>query len=41
MILFRSLDSQSKSDVTPYGGLVYDINDTYSAFAGYTEIFEP
>lgn len=41
MTLFRSLDRQSKSEVTPYGGLVYDFNDTYSAFASYTEIFEP
>lgn len=38
---FRSYDRQSKSQVTPYGGLVYDFNDTYSAFASYTEIFEP
>ncbi|HCR98756.1 MAG: ferric-rhodotorulic acid/ferric-coprogen receptor FhuE [Halomonas sp.] len=41
MTLFRSLDSQSKHEVTPYGGIVYDLNDTYSAFASYTEIFEP
>ncbi|MGV6942449.1 ferric-rhodotorulic acid/ferric-coprogen receptor FhuE [Stenotrophomonas maltophilia] len=26
---------------TPYAGLVYDINDTYSAYASYTEIFQP
>lgn len=25
----------------PYAGLVYDINDTYSAYASYTEIFNP
>ncbi|MFC3656420.1 TonB-dependent siderophore receptor [Xanthomonas hyacinthi] len=25
----------------PYVGLVYDINDTYSAYASYTEIFNP
>ncbi|WP_447527918.1 ferric-rhodotorulic acid/ferric-coprogen receptor FhuE [Vreelandella sp. TE19] len=37
----RSNDSQSTYEVTPYGGLVYDFNDTYSAFASYTEIFEP
>ena len=41
MTLFRSLDSQSKYEVTPYGGVVFDFNDTYSAFASYTEIFEP
>ncbi|KRG49547.1 ferric-rhodotorulic acid/ferric-coprogen receptor FhuE [Stenotrophomonas beteli] len=26
---------------TPYAGLVFDINDTYSAYASYTEIFQP
>ncbi|WP_447555460.1 ferric-rhodotorulic acid/ferric-coprogen receptor FhuE [Vreelandella sp. EE22] len=41
MTEFRSLDRQSKYEVTPYGGLVFDFNDTYSAFASYTEIFEP
>ncbi|MCG8709098.1 ferric-rhodotorulic acid/ferric-coprogen receptor FhuE [Brenneria sp. 4F2] len=28
-------------NLTPYGGLVYDINDTYSAFVSYTSIFQP
>ncbi|MFG6666074.1 ferric-rhodotorulic acid/ferric-coprogen receptor FhuE [Halomonas sp. HNIBRBA4712] len=41
MTQFRRVDRQSKYEVTPYGGLVYDIDDTYSAFASYTEIFEP
>lgn len=41
MTQFRRLDSQSNYEVTPYGGLVYNFNDTYSAFASYTEIFEP
>tara|TARA_R110002012_G_scaffold190935_1_gene358586 strand:- start:5070 stop:7241 length:2172 start_codon:yes stop_codon:yes gene_type:complete len=41
MTQFRSLDRQSKYEVTPYGGVVFDFNDTYSAFASYTEIFEP
>ncbi|CAM9643404.1 unnamed protein product [Ectocarpus sp. 12 AP-2014] len=41
MTEFRRLDRQSKYEVTPYGGLVFDFNDTYSAFASYTEIFEP
>lgn len=27
--------------MTPYGGLVYDIDDTWSAFLSYTEIFQP
>ncbi len=26
---------------TPYAGLVYDLNDTYSTYASYTEIFQP
>ncbi|ELY4669989.1 ferric-rhodotorulic acid/ferric-coprogen receptor FhuE [Cronobacter muytjensii] len=28
-------------DVTPYAGLIYDINDTWSAYASYTSIFQP
>jgi outer membrane receptor for ferric coprogen and ferric-rhodotorulic acid len=28
-------------EVTPYAGLVYDINKTYSAYASYTAIFQP
>ena len=28
-------------EVTPYAGLVYDINETYSAYASYTDIFRP
>ena len=28
-------------EVTPYAGLIYDLNDTYSAYASYTEIFQP
>ncbi|WP_438971237.1 TonB-dependent siderophore receptor, partial [Methylophaga sp.] len=28
-------------EVTPYAGLIYDFNDTYSAYASYTEIFQP
>jgi outer membrane receptor for ferric coprogen and ferric-rhodotorulic acid len=30
-----------KNNLTPYGGLVYDINDTWSAYASYTSIFQP
>ncbi|ELY3597547.1 ferric-rhodotorulic acid/ferric-coprogen receptor FhuE [Cronobacter turicensis] len=33
---------RSKSDdVTPYAGLIYDIDDTWSAYASYTSIFQP
>ena len=31
----------SKNNITPYGGLVYDIDDTWSAYASYTSIFQP
>lgn len=30
-----------KNRVTPYAGLIYDINDTWSAYASYTSIFNP
>ncbi|XTZ36888.1 ferric-rhodotorulic acid/ferric-coprogen receptor FhuE [Salmonella enterica] len=28
-------------DVTPYAGLIYDIDDTWSVYGSYTSIFEP
>ncbi|EKK4012428.1 ferric-rhodotorulic acid/ferric-coprogen receptor FhuE [Cronobacter sakazakii] len=28
-------------DVTPYAGLIYDIDDTWSAYASYTSVFQP
>lgn len=30
-----------KNNITPYGGLVYDINEAWSAYASYTSIFQP
>ncbi len=36
-----SSGDMSKSNLTPYSGLVYDINDTWSAYASYTSIFQP
>jgi outer membrane receptor for ferric coprogen and ferric-rhodotorulic acid len=27
--------------VTPYAGVIYDLNDTYSVYASYTQIFKP
>lgn len=30
-----------KNRITPYAGLIYDINDTWSAYASYTSIFNP
>lgn len=29
------------NEVTPYAGLVLDLNDTYSVYASYTDIFQP
>lgn len=33
--------NMEKNNTTPYAGLVYDINDTYSVYASYTSIFKP
>lgn len=33
--------SYGKNKATPYAGVVYDINDTVSAYASYTSIFQP
>ncbi|WP_110673982.1 ferric-rhodotorulic acid/ferric-coprogen receptor FhuE [Salinicola sp. RZ23] len=33
--------AQHESDITPYGGLIYAIDDTWSAYVSYTEIFQP
>ncbi len=32
---------RSHKVTTPYAGLVYDLNDTWSTYAAYTEIFQP
>ena len=32
---------KNDNELTPYAGIVYDINDTYSAYASYTSIFKP
>lgn len=38
----NSLQTMSESDViTPYAGVVYDINDIHSVYASYTSIFKP
>jgi outer membrane receptor for ferric coprogen and ferric-rhodotorulic acid len=34
-------DYKVNREVTPYAGIIYDLNDTYSAYASYTEIFKP
>ena len=33
--------NMAKNNITPYAGLVYDINDALSAYASYTSIFLP
>lgn len=33
--------SHTYSEVTPYVGVTYDLNDTYTAYASYTNIFQP
>ncbi len=30
-----------KNEITPYAGLIYTINDTYSTYVSYTDIFNP
>jgi outer membrane receptor for ferric coprogen and ferric-rhodotorulic acid len=34
-------DYKATREFTPYAGVIYDFNDTYSAYASYTEIFKP
>ncbi|MGV8927079.1 MAG: ferric-rhodotorulic acid/ferric-coprogen receptor FhuE [Ewingella sp.] len=34
-------DKIEKNNITPYAGLVYDINDTWSTYASYTSVFQP
>ncbi len=36
-----SSGDMKKNNTTPYAGVVYDINDTWSAYASYTSIFQP
>jgi len=33
--------TKTSGEVTPYAGLIYDINENYSAYASYTDIFLP
>lgn len=37
----RSKSTTYSSEVVPYAGLVLDLNDQYSLYASYTEIFQP
>lgn len=36
-----SSGDMEKNNITPYAGVVYDINDTWSTYASYTSIFLP
>lgn len=38
---YGSEKKRSDSDVTPYAGIVYDLDQQYSLYASYTEIFDP
>ncbi len=33
--------NMEENNITPYAGLIYDINDTWSTYASYTSIFKP
>ena len=38
----KNTDKTKKTGVvTPYAGIIYDLNDTYSVYASYTDIFMP
>jgi outer membrane receptor for ferric coprogen and ferric-rhodotorulic acid len=34
-------DYKATREYTPYAGLIYDINDTYSVYTSWTKIFQP
>ncbi|MEN4918125.1 TonB-dependent siderophore receptor [Achromobacter spanius] len=34
-------DTMRSTEFTPYAGVVYDFNDTYSGYVSYTDIFQP
>ncbi|MDQ7970266.1 MAG: TonB-dependent siderophore receptor [Oxalicibacterium faecigallinarum] len=36
-----AVDQRSEQKVIPYAGLVYDINDNWSTYVSYTDIFKP
>ncbi|MEJ5865459.1 TonB-dependent siderophore receptor [Pseudomonas farsensis] len=38
---YGEADYKAVREVTPYAGLVYDLNDTYSVYASWTRIFQP
>ena len=38
---YGTVHDYDKSKVAPYVGVIYDLNENYSAYASYTEIFNP
>ncbi len=32
---------QEENNITPYGGLIWDFYDNWSAYASYTSVFQP
>jgi len=38
---YGAAKSREDDDITPYAGLIYDLNEQYSVYASYTEIFDP
>ncbi len=34
-------EDQEKNNITPYGGLIYDLNENWSAYTSYTSVFQP
>lgn len=39
--LYSDNDYKATREVTPYAGIIYDLNNIYSVYASYTEIFKP
>lgn len=37
----RDLQYKPEAEVTPYGGLIYDLNSNHSAYVGWTRIYQP
>ena len=38
---YEPVESKETRKFTPYAGLVYDLNDTYSVYASWTQVFQP
>lgn len=40
-VVESQIDTREPTKVTPYGGLVYDLSDQWSAYASYSQIYKP